>query len=97
MQIWFKMDLTQSHLRTSFQIFSIVFPFLLIELRHRVSVTLYRGDLPGSGTSQDAVQWSTDRSSLGSFDLRRFGSVRPRKVNSRRTVRVTGGWFKPGL
>jgi hypothetical protein len=32
MQIWFK---------TSFQIFSIVFPFLLIELRHRVSLTLY--------------------------------------------------------
>jgi hypothetical protein len=31
------MDLTQSHLRTSFQIFSIVFPSLL----HRVSLTLY--------------------------------------------------------
>jgi hypothetical protein len=42
MQIWFKMDLTQSHLRTSFQIFSIVFLFLLIELRHRVSLTLYK-------------------------------------------------------
>jgi hypothetical protein len=27
MHIWFKMDLTQSHLRTSFQISSIVFPF----------------------------------------------------------------------
>jgi hypothetical protein len=35
------MDLTQSHLRTSFHIFSIVFPFLLIEVRHRVSLTLY--------------------------------------------------------
>jgi hypothetical protein len=43
MQIWFKIDLTQSHLRTSFQIFSIVLPFLLIELRHRVSRTLYIG------------------------------------------------------
>jgi hypothetical protein len=41
MQIWFKMDLTQSLLRTSFQIFSIVFPFLLMELRHLVSLTLY--------------------------------------------------------
>jgi hypothetical protein len=41
MQIWFKMDLTESHLRTSFQIFSIVFPFRLIELRPRVSLTLY--------------------------------------------------------
>jgi hypothetical protein len=41
MQIWFKMDLIQSHLRTFFQIFSIVFPFLLIELKHRVSLTLY--------------------------------------------------------
>jgi hypothetical protein len=30
-----------ANLRTSFQIFSIVFPFLLIELRHGVSVTLY--------------------------------------------------------
>jgi hypothetical protein len=42
MQIWFKMVRTQSHLRTSFQNFSIVFPFLLIELRYRVSLTLYR-------------------------------------------------------
>jgi hypothetical protein len=41
MQIWFKMDVTQSHLRTFFQFFSIVFPCLLIELRHRVSLTLY--------------------------------------------------------
>jgi hypothetical protein len=41
MQIWFKMDLTQSHLRTSFKISSIVFPFLLTELGHRVSLTLY--------------------------------------------------------
>jgi hypothetical protein len=41
MQIWFKMDLTQSHLRTSFQIFSIDFLFLLIELKERVSLTLY--------------------------------------------------------
>jgi hypothetical protein len=32
MEIWFTMDLTQSHLRTSFQFFFIVFPFLLIEL-----------------------------------------------------------------
>jgi hypothetical protein len=41
MQIWFKMDLAQSHLRTSFKISSIVFPFFLIELGHRVSLTLY--------------------------------------------------------
>jgi hypothetical protein len=36
------MELTQSHLRTSFQIFSIVFNCLLIELKHRVSLTLYK-------------------------------------------------------
>jgi hypothetical protein len=41
MQIWFKMDLTQSDLRTSFKISSIVVPFLLTELGHRVSLTLY--------------------------------------------------------
>jgi hypothetical protein len=42
MQIWFKMDLTQSHLRTSFQIFSIVFSFSF-NRAETSSFTLYIG------------------------------------------------------
>jgi hypothetical protein len=58
MQIWFKMDLTQCHLRTSFQIFSIVFPFLLIELRHRVSLTLYNvHSVTGMSIKKATIFW----------------------------------------
>jgi hypothetical protein len=40
--------------------------------QHNIYWSLYRGGLPGSGTSQGAVQPSTGRSSLGNFDLRRL-------------------------
>jgi hypothetical protein len=59
MEIWFKMDLTQSHLNL-FQIFSIVFPFLLIELRHRVSLTLYSATtkFQARGEVEGLIGWS---------------------------------------
>jgi hypothetical protein len=52
--------------------------------------SLYRGGLPGSGTSQGAVAPRSEILISVGWSSR---LVEPRKVNSSRTVRVTGRWY----